>query len=47
MGMTPQHFHTYHSYILCHFATTYTNVLYVCCVQGSGVGSGGCVATIF
>ena len=36
---------SHHPYILCHFATTYTSMLCVCCVQrrvveGSGVGRG-------
>ena len=29
---------SHHSYILCHFAATYTNMLCVCCVQKKGCG---------
>ena len=48
-SMIPQHFHTIPTSCAIIFATTYTNMLCVfSCVQrgvveGSGVGSGGCV----
>ena len=43
---------SHHTYILCHFAATYTNMLCVCScaqrrvVEGSVVGNAGCVVHV-
>ena len=44
MGINDTTTLSHHPYILCHFATTYTKMVCVCCaqreVEGSGVGGG-------